>query len=228
MVRSKNIMSPDDHAKISEAVREAESRTDGEIVTIFSRASDDYSDTALRWAAIITFIALGVVAAFPRNWEGLLNLLSGGWDHAYTAGELLALLSLFLGMKFVGSWAIIQFTPLRVWLTPAWIKQRRVDARARLLFATSAERRTAGRTGILIYLSSAEHRAEILADEAIASQVEPEVWGEALLALVSAAKEGRIADGIVDAVARVGEVLTVHLPKTDGNPNELPDKLIEL
>jgi putative membrane protein len=228
MVMRNQLLSSEDHLKISEAVRIAELSTDGEIVTVMAQASDDYADTALRWASIITFLALGVVAAFPRVFESMLERFSGGWNHIYTTGELLALLSLFLGLKFGGSWAIIHLTPLRVWLTPGWIKHRRVDARARLLFATSAERRTVGRTGILIYLSAQEHRAEILADEAIATKVEPEVWGDALLALVSAAKEGRIADGIVASVEKVGVVLASHIPKSDGNPNEIPDRLIEL
>ena len=36
-----------------------------------------------------------------------------------------------------------------------------------MLFKAAAERRTVGRTGVLIYLSMGEHRAEIIGDEAI-------------------------------------------------------------
>ena len=47
-------------------------------------------------------------------------------------------------------------------------------------FKVGAERRTTGHTGVMIYLSMREHRAEIVADESIASKVPAEVWGEAM------------------------------------------------
>ena len=70
----------------------------------------------------------------------------------------------------------------------------------------SAERRTHGRTGILIYLSLAEHRAEIVADAAIADKVAPEVWGEAMAALIAEIRAGRPGAGRVAAVEQVGAV----------------------
>jgi putative membrane protein len=33
---------------------------------------------------------------------------------------------------------------------------------------------------------------------------------------------------MAEAVRRMGIVLAEHFPKSDGNPNELPDRLIEL
>ena len=53
-----------------------------------------------------------------------------------------------------------------------------------MLFKTAAERRTIGRTGILIYLSMGERRAEIVGDEAITAVTTPETWGEAMAALM--------------------------------------------
>lgn len=97
-----------------------------------------------------------------------------------------------------------------------------------MLFRTGAERRTVGRTGILIYLSMAEHRAEIVGDEAITSVTTPETWGEAMQALLSEVKQGRAADGIIAAVGIIGEVLASHFPKSSEDSNEIPDKLIEL
>jgi putative membrane protein len=97
-----------------------------------------------------------------------------------------------------------------------------------MLFKTGAERRTVGRTGILVYLSLAEHRAEIVADEAITAVTTPETWGEAMVALLTEVKAGRPGDGIAAAVALIGDVLAEHFPKTSGDTNEIPDKLIEL
>ena len=97
-----------------------------------------------------------------------------------------------------------------------------------MLFRTGAERRTIGRTGILIYLSMAEHRAEIVGDEAITAVTTPETWGEAMAALLTDVKDGRPGDGIVAAVKIIGDVLAEHFPKSQEDTNEIPDKLIEL
>jgi putative membrane protein len=118
--------------------------------------------------------------------------------------------------------------PLRLALTPAATKQRRVRRRAITIFKAAAERRTAGRTGILIYLSMAEHRAEIVADEAILKVTDEHTWGEAMEALITNVREGRPADGIVAAIERVGAVLAEHFPRSAEDTNEIPDALIEL
>jgi len=117
---------------------------------------------------------------------------------------------------------------LRMLLTPGSTKTRRVRRRAVMLFKTGAERRTIGRTGILIYLSMAERRAEIVGDEAITAVTTPETWGEAMAALLVEVKAGRSGDGIVAAVKIVGDVLAEHFPRSADDTNEIPDKLIEL
>jgi putative membrane protein len=49
-----------------------------------------------------------------------------------------------------------------------------------------------------------------------------------MAALVEEVKAGRPADGIVAAVEIVGTVLAEHFPRSSGDTNEIPDKLIEL
>jgi len=41
-------------------------------------------------------------------------------------------------------------------------------------------------------------------------------------------REGRVADGMVAAVAEVGQVLAPHFPRADDDVDELPDRLIEV
>ena len=113
-------------------------------------------------------------------------------------------------------------------LTPGRTKSRRVRRRAIELFRAGCELKTRGRTGVLLYRRLAEHRAEIVADKAIADQVAPEVWGEAMAALVDEVKAGRPGQGMALAVEKIGAVLAPILPPTLDNPNELPDRLIEL
>ena len=41
-------------------------------------------------------------------------------------------------------------------------------------------------------------------------------------------KAGRPGEGLAKAVERIGAVLAGVLPPADANPNELPDRLVEL
>ena len=113
-------------------------------------------------------------------------------------------------------------------MTPSATKHRRVRRRAIAIFQAAAAGRTSGRTGVLIYLSLGERRAEIIADEAILKATDDHSWGEAMTVLLSDVREGRIGDGICAAIERVGLVLSEHFPRKDDDCNEIPDTLIEL
>jgi putative membrane protein len=221
-------MTEQDKARVGAAVTAAENATAGEIVTILSARSDDYRDVALAWSAAVALVALVALALFPHFYLGLYDRLTGEWAREWTPARLLGLAAFIAAAKFAGMWLILLWRPLRLALTPGAIRHRRVHARALALFRVGAERRTTGRTGILIYLSLDEHRAEIVADEAIASKVAAEVWGEALAALLAELKAGRMADGLIAAVGRVGAVLAAHFPRAEDDVNELPDRLIEV
>jgi putative membrane protein len=214
--------------RISEAVTAAEASSAGEIVTILSDHSDEYTDVALLWCAFVSFLALAVLALLPDFYLGLYDRLTGGWVQQWQAREIFALALAVAVLKFTGMWLLQLWPPLRLFLVPPAIKHRRVREKAIVCFKVGAEQRTTGRTGILIYLSMREHRAEIVADEAIATKVAPEVWGDAMAAMLSHIREGRIADGIVAAVEQVGVVLAEHFPRADDDKDELPNRLIEV
>ena len=156
------------------------------------------------------------------------DILTGGWQADPTLGQLLTFLMVFAALKFTVALLILKWMPLRLALTPGATKHRRVRRRAVAVFKAAAERRTTGRTGILIYLSMAERRAEIVADEAILKVTTPETWGEAMAALLVEVKQGRVGDGIVAAIERVGDCACRAFPAFGGRRNEIPDKLIEL
>jgi putative membrane protein len=217
-----------DHARVSAAVAAAESATAGEIVTVVAERSDGYHDIALAWSAIVAFTALVVLALLPDFYLGLADRLLDHWQHEWTAREIFTLAAVVAIGKFLGMWLIQLWPPLKFWLVLPPIKTSRTLGRAVSLFKVGAERRTHGRTGILIYLSMREHRAQIIADEAIASKVSPETWGEAMAAMLVHIKDGRVGDGMIAAVEKVGAVLAEHFPRAEDDVNELPDRLIEL
>ena len=217
----------DDHAKVSAAIAAAEAKSGGEIIAIATEQSDAYHDVGLHYAVLVLFLVLAFFAAWPAQLEQWWTRLMG-WTAEPTQRELLTLLLFFALLKFLAVLFILKWRPLRLLLTPGSTKTRRVRRRAIMLFKAGAERRTIGRTGILIYLSMAEHRAEIVGDEAITKVTTAETWGEAMTALLTHVKAGRPGDGIVAAVEIIGAVLAEHFPKGDADTNEIPDKLIEL
>lgn len=221
-------MSDDDRARVGAAVSAVESRTAGEVVTIVTDQSDSYAEVALLWSILVAFLALAALAIAPEFYLGIYDRLTGGWMQEWHPRGIFAVALVVASLKFAGMWLLQLWRPLRLLLVPGMVKHERVRARAITCFKVGAERRTHGRTGILIYLSMAEHRAEIVADEAIASKVAPEVWGEAMAAMLAHLREGRIADGMIAAIGKVGEVLAEHFPIAEGDTNELPDRLIEV
>lgn len=221
-------MTEADRHRVAEAVRAAESGTAGEIVTIVTEQSDTYHEVALVWSALAALLALAALALAPDFYLGLWDRLLGDWTIEWTPRQIFELAAVVAALKFGGTWLILLWKPLRLWLTPRPIRNTRVRARAVTCFKVGAERRTHGRTGILIYLSMAEHRAEIVADEAISGQVAPEVWGHAMASMIAELAKGQVADGMIAAVREVGVVLAEHFPRAENDVNELPDRLIEV
>lgn len=215
-----------DHKIVTGAVSEAEKTTDGEIVTIVTEQSDHYGDIAWAYAGLISLTILLLVSFFPESYLGLLDWMAGGWS-GITALPYWALF-IVTALVFFGARLLLGWKPLLFALTPPGIKNARVRKRAVSLFTVSTDHRTVGRTGILLYLSMREHRAEIVADNAIVEIVEPAVWGDAMVALIDLVRESKAGEGMAEAVKQMGVVLSDHFPKTDNNPNELPDRLIEL
>ena len=213
---------------VSEAATAAERATSGEIVTVLAERSDGYTDVALLWAAGAAFTAMSVFAAFPQPFLDAWDAAFGGWDHEWTTGELASLV-IALGLaKFLAVMLVQQWEPLKFALIPGPLKTMRVHDQAVRQFKVGAERRTTGRTGVMIYLSMREHRAEIVADESIAAKVPAEVWGEAMGDMLSLIRKGQVAEGLAVGISDVGHVLAEHFPRGSDDDNELPDRLIEV
>jgi putative membrane protein len=220
-------LSDTDHQRVTDAIAAAEAGTSGEILAVAADQSDAYHDVGLHYAVAVLFLALAFFAWQPEWlswwWDRMM-----GWAPAPTTRELLTLVLFVALLKFLAVLFIMKWMPLRLALTPGLTKTRRVRRRAIILFKTAAERRTVGRTGILIYLSMGERRAEIVGDEAITGRTNPETWADAMAALVRDTRDGRPGDGLVAAVAEVGRILAEDFPRAADDKNEIPDKLVEL
>jgi putative membrane protein len=227
-------LSPSDLDAIEAAVREAETRTTGEIYCVVAEQSARYGETPLAWAAGVALLAPallllgGVHVTVPE--------LFGGWsaaqvsEAAQTAARSALIGAILLqALLFAAVALLVAWRPVRLALTPGGVKRHEVRGRAAEIFLSKNLHLTRERTGVLIFVSLAEHMAEIIADEGIASQVEASVWDRAMAALAEGLKRSEPAAGFAAAVGLCGEVLAAHFPAKPGdNPNELPDAVVLL
>lgn len=221
-------LTDEDRARVTAAVTQAELGTDGEIVTVVAGRSDAYHDVALHWTVLAMLLVLALLAWQPAPAEWLHARFVDSWAQTVPATWYLTAALILMALTFLVARVALTWDALRFALTPGVTKSRRVNRRAMALFRTAAEKRTKASTGVLIYLSIAEHRAEIIADSAIHSKVSPDVWGAAMAVLLGAVRQGRLGDGLAGAVEQVGAVLAEHFPRSEGDTNELPDRVIEL
>ncbi|KAB2943566.1 MAG: TPM domain-containing protein [Hyphomicrobium sp.] len=200
-----------DKTRISDAIRNVESRTAGEIFCILARHSSDYRLVPVAWAAAIALFA-PLPFVYLTSWSAATIYL----------GQLIT---------FVVVAIALSHPKLRFRIVPRRAKHDRAHAEAmRQFLAQGLDKmdKTEHRTGVLIFASTAERYVEIVADAGINEKVASQVWDDAINALVTAVKAGRPADGFVSAIERCGAVLAAHFPPGALKRDELPDKLLEI
>ena len=131
----------------------------------------------------------------------------------------LSQLAVFLIAALAVSWM-----PLWLLLVPKPVQRARAHRAALEQFVLRGVSRTGNRTGVLVFVSLAEHYVRIVADEAIAQKVHGSEWQAAVDALTAHMRIGRIAAGLIAAIERCGAVLAEHAPP-DGSGDELPNRL---
>lgn len=222
-------------AAIEAAVRAAEARTTGEIYCVVAEASGDYLETPIAWAAGVALLAPallllgGVEVSAPAFFNDGWTADQVGAAATWAARNALMGAILLQAVLFAVVAVVTALPVVRLRLTPRWVKRDRVRRRAREQFLAKNLHLTRERTGVLIFVSAAEHMAEIVADEGVAEKVSPAVWDRAMAALTAGLKRGEAVAGFTSAVGLCGEVLAEHFPADpDDNPNELPDAVVLL
>jgi putative membrane protein len=198
----------EERSRVRAAITRAEEETSGEIFVVVARESGAYRFVPLFWA-----MAAALLVPLPLI---VFTLLPAATIFAVQLAVFI-LLSLLLSLP--GLWHRI---------TPGFIKDRVCRALAVQQFLAHGIHMTERRTGVLILVSLAEHRAEIVADTGISTAVSQPVWDEAMAVLLSDIRAGRLADGLVAAVERTGAVLAVHFPRAADDRDEIPDDIILL
>jgi len=197
-----------DKSRITDAIRKAETQTAGEIFCVIARHSSDYRLVPVAWAAAIA-LAAPLAFIYLTRWPAPMIYL----------GQL---------VTFAVAAVALSHPRLRFRIVPHRTRRDRAHVEAMRQFFAQGLHKTEHRTGVLIFASTAERYAEIVADAGINEKIAPQVWDKAIDDLVEAIKAGRAADGFVAAVEQCGAVLAAHFPPGTLKRDELPDKLLEL
>jgi putative membrane protein len=231
-----HVLHLDERQAIGAAIEAAEAKTAGEIYCVIARKSGDYAWTTLIYGIVLAILAPLVMLGLSVNpldlADWLTRLSNGGWSlgtggSPHDEAGLGMVIVVCLQMSIFTLVALLGLNPdIREAMTPAFIKRQSVHKSALEQFLAHGIHLTEGRTGVLIFVSLSEHQAEIVADTAIYTKVDPGVWSEAVGALLECAREGKLAEGIIAAVEKSGAVLAKHFPQQEGDTNELPNKVV--
>jgi putative membrane protein len=204
------MISDADRARIADAIRNAETKTSGELYCVLARNAGSYRLVPMAWAALIALIT-PLPLVYLTEWDASTVYII----------QLAAFIIAAFGLSRPG---------IRFHIVPGRSKRERAHAAALRQFWAHGMHKTAQRTGVLIFAAQAERYVEIIADGGINAKVTQEVWDGAVALLIAAIKAGRPGDGFVEAIAQCGAVLAQHFPAPPGaaNADELPDRLVEI
>ncbi len=186
-------LSADERARVHAATRAAEGRTHARFAVSAIHVSNRYALYPVVYGAIAGLLVLGVLAIF---WpEANLRI-------AFTvAASAFVLLSLLL-----------EWLPLRLLLVPKHVKHHHAHDFAHREFAAHILAPADRRPGIVFFVSLCERYVEIIANRDVHQLVEQPVWDTIIAEFTDAARQGRVADGLVAAVDRCAKLLETHYP----------------
>ena len=183
----------DEQKRLSAALAEAEKRTSARFELVTVPVSDRYALYPLIYGAVVGLAVLGALALF---WSDL-SLRTGFYAAA----------GAFAASSFLFEWL-----PLRLMLVPRHAKHWECWELAHRSFAARVLAQTDRKPGIVLFVSLGERYVEVVTDRDVDLRVPQGTWDAVIADLTRAAKQKRLADGLVVAVEACTKVLEKHYP----------------
>ncbi len=202
--------SDQDKARITAAIHAAEKNTSGEFVAVVAHISDHYLFLPLLWAAIAALLVPGVFLLFS---------VPLAYMHVYQI-QLAVFIVLALLFLFVPE--------LHLYLIPRHIKHARASRLAKAQFYLQGVQLTPHHSGVLLFVSLAEHYVEIVADKGIHEKIGEARWQSIIQDFVKYVRKDQVVDGFVAAINACGAAMAEHYPLRPDDTDELSDGLIEI
>ncbi|NKB38718.1 MAG: hypothetical protein GKR93_16415 [Gammaproteobacteria bacterium] len=194
--------------QVSDAIEAAEKETDAELVTVLASKADNYFYIPTLWAALLALL-IPALLRFTHFWLSADDLFMLQW------------------LVFIVLALVFRIPAVMMHLVPKSIRYWRASNLARRQFLENNLHHTKGETGVLIFVSEAEHYVEIIADRGISAHVSNEQWQEIVNNFIASIKQGQTQQGFIDCISACGTLLHQYAPNT-GELNELPNHLVVL
>jgi len=198
----------EDERAVHQALAEAERKTVGEILPVVVERSDPHPGAD--WLAALAFALVGsaLLAAWLPWGQPALVLVSQ------------------VAMGAVG-FVLARLLPdfKRVFI----FEDRATEVAGEQAFQEfyrNGLHKTEAATGVLLFVSLLEHRVIVLADEGIDARVDAEFWAGTDNLVLEGIRKGSLRDGLVAGIRRAGKELAEDFPWTEGDANEIPDRVI--
>jgi len=192
---------------LSGAVTAAEANTSGEIVVAVVPDSDTYPRAELL-AALVWGVPVAIALTLATGPDSLWRFLP------------VAALCVLVCLTAMRRWSVLKRPFISRRVCHEEVRQRAIQA-----FYDYRLYQTRDATGVLLFLSLLERRVELLADTGIDALVAEATWEGVVNDLTAALRTGNPVDGVVRAVARIGEILAAHAPPRPDDTDELDNGL---
>lgn len=192
-----------------ETIAAIESETAGEVVVAVRNAAWDYRHIDYLVGFAVALATLTALVFLPQPF------LVTTWP-------------LDLVVAFVVGALVSSSVPeIRRLLSSRRLKDQMVAQAARAAFVDLGISRTRDRSGVLVFVSMLERRAEVVADVGLDPLKEDEAWTKALGALDDAMARGPDLDRFLAGLEALAEPLADLLERREDDVNELPDEVVD-
>ena len=194
----KKPFTPEEHQRIDAAIAEIGRSTAANLRVVVTRVSDRYLLYPVAWAAIGA-ILLG----------GLVSLLRPD-----IASRTMVAIQLWLLMVIT---LLLEWLPLRLRIVPERAKHAHARQLAHSEFNAHATANRRQQHRILLFVSLGERYVEIVADHQTHALAPAGAWNKIVDEFLTTVKAGRVADGVLDAIAACGSILKTQHPAIDAS-----------
>jgi putative membrane protein len=183
----------DEQKRLSAALAEADKRTTARFELVTVPVSDRYALYPLIYGAAVGLAVLGALALF--------------WPELTLRIGFYAAAGAFAVSSFLFEWL-----PLRLLLVPRHAKHWECWELAHRSFAARVLAQTDRKPGIVLFVSLGERYVEVVTDRDVDLKVPQGTWDVVIADFTRAAKQKRLADGLIAAVDACTKVLATHYP----------------
>lgn len=208
-MKAEHFFSEEENRKITAAIKDVESRTDGEIAVMVVDSSNHYHEAEVLGGVILgSLLALIVTVLFFRHslWVYIALTIIFFFPFGLLCARIPKLKAVFLSVKK---------------------KEEMVRLRALRAFYEKSLYKTRHHTGVLFFISLLERKVWVLADKGIYKKMEQETLSQFARMVSQGIKEGRACEvSLCQAIEGVGRLLAEHFPHLPGDVDQLPDQVL--